>query len=72
MDKQIDFLVGVVRDEDYATGLKIQRTVRTGAKRELVFGRNEGGAQHVARWIDAVLATPDDELDELFRALGDD
>ena len=66
VDKQIDFLVGVVRDEDYATGLKIQRTVRTGAKHEFVFGRNEGGAQHVHRWIDAVLATPDDELDELF------
>ena len=71
VDKQIDFLVGVVRDEDYATGLKIQRTVRTGAKHEFVFGRNEGGAQHVHRWIDAVLVTPDDELDELFRAPAD-
>jgi phenylpropionate dioxygenase-like ring-hydroxylating dioxygenase large terminal subunit len=68
VDRQIDFLVHVVRDEDYATGLDIQRTVRTGAKTEFVFGRNEGGAQHVHCWIDRVLATPDDELDELFRS----
>ena len=70
VDKQIEFLVNVVRDEDYATGLKIQRTVRTGAKRELVFGRNEGGAQHVHRWIDRVLETPDDGLDALFGSTG--
>ena len=68
VDAQIDFLVHVVRDEDYATGLNIQRTVRTGAKQEFVFGRNEGGAQHVHGWLDTVLATPDEALDDLFRA----
>jgi carnitine monooxygenase subunit len=57
----------VVRDEDYATGLKIQRTVKTGAKTEFVFGRNEGGAQYVHGWLDAILATPDAELSDLFR-----
>lgn len=67
IDKQIAFLEMVVRDEDYATGLKIQRTVKTGAKTEFVFGRNEGGAQYVHGWLDAILATPDAELSDLFR-----
>ena len=66
-DKQIDFLIDVVRDEDYATGFRIQQALRTGAKRELIFGRNEGGAQHVHRWIDKVLGASDAELAELFR-----
>lgn len=66
-DRQVEFLERVVRDEDYATGLKIQRTVKTGAKKEFVFGRNEGGAQYVHGWIDAILETPDDELADLFR-----
>jgi len=65
--KQIDFLERVVRDEDYATGLKIQRTVRTGAKSEFVFGRNEGGAQYVHGWLDAILETSDEDLSALFR-----
>jgi len=66
VDKQIAFLESVVRDEDYATGLKIQRTVKTGAKKEFIFGRNEGGAQYVHGWFDALLETPDDELPALF------
>ncbi len=66
-DKQIDFLIDVVRDEDYATGLRIQHALLTGAKKELMFGRNEGGAQHVHGWIDKVLNASDAELDDLFR-----
>lgn len=66
VDNQIAFLESVVRDEDYATGLKIQRTVKTGAKKEFIFGRNEGGAQYVHGWFDALLETPDDELAALF------
>ncbi len=66
-EKQIDFLIDVVRDEDYAAGKRIQHALRTGVKQELMFGRNEGGAQHVHRWIDKVLATSDDELADLFR-----
>ncbi len=65
--KTIDFLVHVVRDEDYATGLRLQQAVRSGAKPELLFGRNESGGQRFHGWVDAVLGTPDDELDDLFR-----
>jgi hypothetical protein len=32
-----------------------------------VFGRNEGGAQYVHGWLDAILETPDSELSDLFR-----
>ncbi len=66
-NKQIAFLENVVRDEDFATGLKIQRTVKTGAKKVLHFGRNEGGAQYVHGWLDALLVTADEDLNELFR-----
>ncbi|MGA0878630.1 MAG: SRPBCC family protein, partial [Ilumatobacteraceae bacterium] len=67
IEQQIAFLEKVVRDEDYATGLKIQRTVKTGAKKELFFGRNEGGAQYVHGWLDALLETADADLNDLFR-----
>ena len=40
--------------------------MKTGAKKEFVFGRNEGGAQYVHGWIDKILATPDTELNALF------
>lgn len=67
-ERQIAFLERVVRDEDYATGLGIQRGLETGARQHVLFGRNEVGAQHVHRWLDAILATPDDRLSDLFRA----
>ena len=35
----------VVRDEDYSTGLRLQRALATGAKEYVLFGRNEGGGQ---------------------------
>lgn len=66
-NKQINFLERVVRDEDYATGLRIQRTLKTGARRDVVFGRNEAGAQYVHGWLEEILRTPDDALTELFR-----
>ena len=40
--EQFALLEHVVRDEDYATGLKQQRALATGAKPFVMFGRNEG------------------------------
>ncbi len=51
IDKQMAFLLHVVRDEDYFTGNRIQRAVKTGAKAEFVFGRNEGPCQRFHRWV---------------------
>lgn len=69
VDKTMAFLLRVVRDEDYATGKGIQRALRTGARTEVVFGRNEGGGQRFHRWVDALVGADDDAA---FRALFDD
>ena len=60
------FLMHVVRDEDYYTGNRIQKSVKTGAKQDCLFGRNEGGGQRFHRWVDALLETSDDQLGKLF------
>jgi phenylpropionate dioxygenase-like ring-hydroxylating dioxygenase large terminal subunit len=64
------FLLGVVRDEDYFTGNRIQRAVKTGAKTEFLFGRNEGGGQRFHGWVDRLVATDSDDefLREFARA----
>ena len=68
--KQIETMMGflehVVRDEDYYTGNRIQRALKTGAKSELLFGRNEGGGQRFHRWVEALVHTDDADLPDLF------
>lgn len=55
-----------MKEEDYATGLRQQRALESGARKKVLFGRNEGGAQNFHRWLDRILATPDADLDRLF------
>lgn len=64
--EQFKFLEYVVQEEDYATGLKQQRALKTGAKPEVMFGRNEEGGQNFHRWLDEILAASDEELPALF------
>ena len=64
---RMEFLAHVVGNEDYYTGRRIQRALQTGAKDWVHFGKNEGGTQRFHRWVQAVLDTPDDQLNELFR-----
>jgi len=66
IESMMSFLEHVVRDEDYYTGNRIQKAVKTGAKSEVLFGRNEGGGQRFHRWLDALLATDDAQLWKLF------
>ena len=66
VEEQMTFLLDVVRDEDYATGNRIQRTLKTGSAQEVLFGRNELGGQRFHRWVDAILETDDADLDQLF------
>ncbi len=67
IDAQQAFLLKVVRDEDYATGNRIQRAVKTGAKTEFLFGRNEAGGQRFHGWVDRVVAAESaDDLAHLF------
>ena len=60
------FLGAVVRDEDYYTGNRIQKAVKSGAKSEFLFGRNELGGQIFHQWVQELLNKEDDELEELF------
>ncbi|MEM8905478.1 MAG: SRPBCC family protein, partial [Actinomycetota bacterium] len=60
--ERMAFLEHVVRDEDYFTGLRIQRALATGARDHVLFGRNEGGGQRFHRWVDAILGADDEEL----------
>ena len=60
------WMVDVVRDEDYATGFRVQQALATGAKKYSLFGRNEGGGQLFHRWVDAIVATEDEDLPALF------
>jgi phenylpropionate dioxygenase-like ring-hydroxylating dioxygenase large terminal subunit len=62
------FLEHVVRDEDYATGLRIQRALEASGERDVLFGRNEGGGQRFHRFVDAVLRAEDAGLTALFAA----
>ncbi|HEX9259378.1 MAG TPA: aromatic ring-hydroxylating dioxygenase subunit alpha, partial [Acidimicrobiales bacterium] len=47
----VEFLEYVVTQEDYATGLSINRALPSGANTEFVFGRNELGNQHFHGWV---------------------
>ena len=65
-EKMFELLGFVVREEDYATGLRQQRALATGAKSHVLFGRNEGGGQRFHRWLERLLATDDAALASAF------
>ncbi|MDA1076978.1 MAG: aromatic ring-hydroxylating dioxygenase subunit alpha [Proteobacteria bacterium] len=64
--EQFKLLEYVVQEEDYATGLRQQQALRTGAKQHVMFGRNEGGGQRFHSWLNQIIAADDRELNELF------
>lgn len=51
-EAKAQFLEMVVRDEDYYTGLRLQRALANGAKEHVMFGRNEGGGQRFHTILD--------------------
>ncbi|MDB9926249.1 aromatic ring-hydroxylating dioxygenase subunit alpha [Hyphomicrobiales bacterium] len=65
-DKQFDLLEYVVREEDYATGLRLQKGLKTGMIDSVMFGRNEGGGQSFHAWVDKILKANDKDLISLF------
>jgi nitrite reductase/ring-hydroxylating ferredoxin subunit len=58
-EKMFEMLGFVVREEDYATGLRQQRALQSGVRSHVLFGRNEGGGQRFHGLLDRLL-----ELDE--------
>lgn len=65
--EQFKFLEYVVQEEDYATGIALQKNLDVGAKNHVLFGRNERGGQRFHQWVDTLLETPDGDLPKLFR-----
>ena len=64
--QQFDFLKYVVQEEDYATGIALQKNLDVGAKTHVMFGKNEGGGQAFHKWVDKILDASDEELPGLF------
>ena len=68
LTEHFKFLDHVVRDEDYATGLRQQVALKNGGRDHVLFGENEGGAQRFHTWVDRLISTKDDDLEALFTA----
>lgn len=51
MRKYADYIQGVIRDEDYLAAGRIQATLRSGANRTFLIGRNEYPLQHFHRCL---------------------
>ena len=64
--EQFKFLEYVVQEEDYATGLRQQQALMSGHMSHVLFGKNEGGGQVFHGWVDKLLNTDDEHLNELF------
>lgn len=64
--QQFEFLKYVVQEEDYATGIALQKNLNTGVRNHVLFGKNEGGGQRFHQWVDTLLETTDEDLPKLF------
>jgi len=69
-DEQFRLLEHVVRDEDYATGLRQQRALMARPGARVMFGRNEAGGQRFHAFLDRLLETEDADLPALFAEFG--
>ena len=66
--EQFKLLEYVVREEDYATGLRQQRALMSRPGAEVMFGRNEGGGQRFHGFLDRLLECEDKDLARLFES----
>lgn len=66
-EKQFEFLEYVVAEEDYATGVALQKNLDVGARDHVLFGKNERGGQCFHQWVDRILETSDEDLPKLFQ-----
>ena len=65
-NEQFAFLEHVVRDEDYFTGERLQRALKSGAIPTVMYGRNEAGSQVFHDWVERIIAADDQQLNRLF------
>jgi phenylpropionate dioxygenase-like ring-hydroxylating dioxygenase large terminal subunit len=64
--EQFELLEFVVREEDYATGLRQQAALMSRPNASVMFGRNEAGGQHFHSFVDRLLACESADLPALF------
>lgn len=65
-DQQFKLLEYVVEQEDYATGIALQRAIKNRPGFEVLFGRNEEGGQRFHKFLDELIACEDADLQALF------
>lgn len=65
--EQFDFLKYVVSEEDYKTGIALQKNLSIGAPEYVLYGKNEGGSQNFHKWVEAIVEASDEELPKLFQ-----
>ena len=65
--EQFKLLEYVVEQEDYATGIALQRAIKNRPGFEVLFGRNEEGGQRFHRFLDDLVACDDQDLETLFQ-----
>jgi len=65
--EQFEFLKYVVSEEDYKTGIALQKNLSFGALKHVLYGQNEGGSQNFHKWVDAIVSASDEELPKLFQ-----
>ena len=64
--EQFKLLEYVVREEDYATGLRQQRALMGRPNAEVIFSRNEGGGHRFHGFVERLLHPEDADLPSLF------
>jgi phenylpropionate dioxygenase-like ring-hydroxylating dioxygenase large terminal subunit len=67
--QQFALLETVVKDEDYATGFRLQRAIMNRPGYQVMFGRNEAGGQHFHSLLDRLIACEDADLPAFFAAV---
>jgi phenylpropionate dioxygenase-like ring-hydroxylating dioxygenase large terminal subunit len=63
---QFKLLEYVVEQEDYATGIALQKAIKNRPGFEVLFGRNEEGGQRFHGFLDELIACDDADLAKLF------
>ena len=66
-EEQFKFLKYVVAEEDYATGIALQKNLSVGARDHVLFGKNEGGGQNFHKWVASIVEASDEDLPKLFQ-----
>ena len=64
--EQFEFLKYVVSEEDYKTGVALQKNLSFGSLDHVLYGKNEGGSQSFHKWVEAIVNASDEELPKLF------